>query len=382
MKMPQAGPVQRRELMKWERVKQQLEEILKAPFQFEKIMYSQWTKEIRNDHSAESSDRSFLSGGKLRFFLYQEGSSVHTLNVEAALLTPAERKLAEMAVDLNRSQSQGPRASSQSMNEEGRALALHNWLQNQQAEGIQSKELPESFSSWSALYSNKIPLLLYNDSNHPNVSYSELGKLLESFFETEIILIPVTDREWLILAPESLILDIAEEGAEGEESLEDALASIGSGLYEMMTSEWIGECHLSVTYPMVPAKYLLSSLVQLKESIHLGRTFHLEQNIHLPWQLHLDKLLQALPEQEKNLFMERILKRMDVFEAEMLYTLEKFFDLDCNVSESAKELFIHRNTLLYRLDKFRQETGMDVRAFNQAVLVKIALQLYKVTKRK
>jgi len=56
--------------------------------------------------------------------------------------------------------------------------------------------------------------------------------------------------------------------------------------------------------------------------------------------------------------------------------------LDCNVSETAKKLYIHRNTLLYRLDKFKQETGLDVRTFNDAVLVKIALLLYKVTKRK
>ena len=68
--------------------------------------------------------------------------------------------------------------------------------------------------------------------------------------------------------------------------------------------------------------------------------------------------------------------------AETMTTLEQFFQLDCNVSETAKKLYIHRNTLLYRLDKFKQETGLDVRTFNNAVLVKIAMLLYKVTKRK
>ncbi|GJM80639.1 hypothetical protein HMSSN139_31350 [Paenibacillus sp. HMSSN-139] len=55
--------------------------------------------------------------------------------------------------------------------------------------------------------------------------------------------------------------------------------------------------------------------------------------------------------------------------------------MDCNVSETAKRLYIHRNTLLYRMDKFKQETGLDVRTFNDAVLVKLELLLYKVTKR-
>lgn len=52
------------------------------------------------------------------------------------------------------------------------------------------------------------------------------------------------------------------------------------------------------------------------------------------------------------------------------------------MSETAKKLYIHRNTLLYRLDKFKNETGLDVRTFHDAVLVKLALVLYKVTKRK
>ncbi|MDT2192264.1 helix-turn-helix domain-containing protein [Paenibacillus larvae] len=71
-----------------------------------------------------------------------------------------------------------------------------------------------------------------------------------------------------------------------------------------------------------------------------------------------------------------------VLDTETQTTLEQFFGLDCNVSETAKKLYIHRNTLLYRLDKFKQETSLDVRNFHHAVLVKIALLLYKVTNRK
>ncbi|MFD2881944.1 PucR family transcriptional regulator [Paenibacillus rhizoplanae] len=66
----------------------------------------------------------------------------------------------------------------------------------------------------------------------------------------------------------------------------------------------------------------------------------------------------------------------------MLLTLETFFEMDCNVSETAKKLYIHRNTLLYRLDKIKQETGADVRSFGDAAIVKLAMLLYKVTKKK
>ena len=96
----------------------------------------------------------------------------------------------------------------------------------------------------------------------------------------------------------------------------------------------------------------------------------------------MEKLLYVIPETEKNLFINQVFKRNDpVLEREMLSTLESFFDLECNVSETAKILYIHRNTLLYRLDKFKQETGLDVRSFNDAVLIRIAVLLYKFTKR-
>jgi len=75
--------------------------------------------------------------------------------------------------------------------------------------------------------------------------------------------------------------------------------------------------------------------------------------------------------------------RPDLFtDSETVATLDAFFSMDCNVSETAKKLFIHRNTLLYRLDKIKNEAGLDVRSFNDAVLVRILLLLYKVTKRK
>jgi carbohydrate diacid regulator len=97
----------------------------------------------------------------------------------------------------------------------------------------------------------------------------------------------------------------------------------------------------------------------------------------------LERLLNTIPEAQRAKFVEQALKRTDVFlEPEILTTLETFFALDCNVSETAKKLYIHRNTLLYRLDKLKQETELDVRLFRDAVLVKIILLLYKVTKRK
>ena len=188
-----------------------------------------------------------------------------------------------------------------------------------------------------------------------------------------------------MLGPQSLIYDAQSEerDEEMEESVEESLTSIASGLHEMLASEWIGECHLAVSQPISPINSIISTTALLRETIHLGRTFHVGSNIHLPWLLHLERLLSTIPEVQRLKFVEQALKRTDVFlEPEILTTLETFFGLDCNVSETAKKLYIHRNTLLYRLDKLKQETELDVRQFRDAVLVKIILLLYKVTKRK
>jgi DNA-binding PucR family transcriptional regulator len=111
--------------------------------------------------------------------------------------------------------------------------------------------------------------------------------------------------------------------------------------------------------------------------------FYPSETMHLPWKMRLEKLLNGLTEAEQQRFVNQVLKRVDQLpDTDMYVLLEQFFALDCNVSETAKSLYVHRNTLLYRLDKFKQETGLDVRSFGDAVLVQVALLLYKVTKRR
>ena len=61
----------------------------------------------------------------------------------------------------------------------------------------------------------------------------------------------------------------------------------------------------------------------------------------------------------------------------MIKTIEVFFKLDLNLSEASKELYVHRNTLIYRLDKIQKYTNYDIRKFNDAVLFKIAFFLWK-----
>jgi sugar diacid utilization regulator len=309
---------------------------------------------------------------------FAAGAGGATLVVHGEL-TPAERELVALLLE-NDSRVEGK--SGGGTDDERMSASLAAWIAERLEEGDQDADLPETFARWSMLAGQKVPLLVYGDypERLPSSSYADLKKLLKTFFEAEVVLIPLHSKMWLILADASLLTE-AREGE--EETIEEALSALASGLQDMAASEWVGECHVAATYPFSPAGSLVHTVATLRETIELGRNFRLSSNIHLPWELRLETLLDAVPKRAKNRFLEGVLRRAEPsFDPEMLQTLEAFFNENCNVSDTAKRLYIHRNTLLYRLDKFKQETGMDVRDFEHAVLVRLALLLYKVTKRK
>ena len=66
---------------------------------------------------------------------------------------------------------------------------------------------------------------------------------------------------------------------------------------------------------------------------------------------------------------------IDSLDQETLFTINKFFENNLNVSETARQLFVHRNTLVYRLEKLQKTTGLDIRVFEDALTFKIALMV-------
>ncbi|QHW31969.1 PucR family transcriptional regulator [Paenibacillus rhizovicinus] len=374
----------------------QLQAVLDCPVREHKLPIEDWLL-LSNEQGRHQNDGlqkpktnavtigDYVSGaeGAIWFALEQEADQVHVLEVNRQPFSEMELRL----IGWTASQILADRSKHyEGMTESERyARELGTWIDEQLDASEPKLLLPDRLISRGRLFSSMIPFLLVCEQSEPNgESFGELEKLLRTFLAEEVLIIPLKDQEWLILGPASLINDAqsGERDEEDEESLEESLASIAFGLHEMLESEWIGECHLAVSHPLSPANSIVGTTALLRETVHLGRAFHIGSNIHLPWLLHLERLLNTIPEPHRIKFVEQALKRTDAFlDPEILTTLETFFSLDCNVSETAKKLYIHRNTLLYRLDKLKQETELDVRQFRDAVLVKIILLLYKVTKR-
>jgi hypothetical protein len=371
--------------MDWERITEQLSSIFQAPVHIDKMSTEMWDEQTVSRASIPQEDNVLRADNYTYFYLDTIGRQVQFLTMEKHELSEAETGLVKLLLEACRAQAK-PKAGSPAAEEERKALLVREWFHHQVELGNTNTEIPEMLATQLTFYTTKIPLLLHGKYNEArDVQYRQLKKLLESFFEADIHLIPLMEKEWLILGPESLLTasTVEDKSEEDDESLEEGLASICSGLQDMLANEWVGECDLSIHYPMIPAKTLLTVVLQMRETMMLGRAFYPEASIYMPWKLLLERLLNGIPEAEKMRFLDQLFKRFDrLLDAEMQSTLDIFFTLDCNVSETAKKLFVHRNTLLYRLDKFKQETGFDVRHFNDAALVKIGMLLYKITKRK
>ena len=117
-------------------------------------------------------------------------------------------------------------------------------------------------------------------------------------------------------------------------------------------------------------------------ALDIGKIFYSERNIVAYNKLGLGRLIYQLPVQMCKMFIHEIFagRSPDDFDEETLQTINKFFENNLNVSEASRQLFIHRNTLVYRLDKLQKMTNLDLREFDDAITFKMALMVVKYMK--
>lgn len=131
-------------------------------------------------------------------------------------------------------------------------------------------------------------------------------------------------------------------------------------------------------------KKVSSSYKEARMAIEVGRIFDADKHILYYESLGIGRLIYQLPMSLCRMFINEVLHGMnaDSFDEETLATVDKFFDNNLNVSETSRQLYIHRNTLVYRLDKLQKMTGLDLRNFDDAIIFKITLMVSKYMKYK
>lgn len=129
-------------------------------------------------------------------------------------------------------------------------------------------------------------------------------------------------------------------------------------------------------------KEVSRSYKEARMALDVGKIFFEEKHIIAYSQLGIGRLIYQLPIPLCKMFIKEIFdgKSPDDFDEETLTTIDKFFENSLNVSETARQLYIHRNTLVYRLDKIQKTTGLDLRVFEDAITFQIALMVVKYMK--
>lgn len=137
--------------------------------------------------------------------------------------------------------------------------------------------------------------------------------------------------------------------------------------------------YAGISEPKDDVADLAEAYGQARDAIAVGYIYHSQQQVYMHSRLLLERFLNEVPVEMRQRYHEMMFSRRTarLFNDEMISTIEKFFENSLNLSETARQLYIHRNTLVYRLDKVQRATGLDLRAFDDAVTFKLMMLLGK-----
>lgn len=156
------------------------------------------------------------------------------------------------------------------------------------------------------------------------------------------------------------------------EDINEHVSSISETIYVSIYEKcYIGYCKIQ-DYELLSDLYNENMY-----KINLGKKYKLSSMIFGQNSLLFEKIMDSLKEETKSKVLYTFSENFSKLDEDMIKTIEVFFKLDLNLSEASKELYVHRNTLIYRLDKIQKYTGYDIRKFNDAALVKIAFFIWR-----
>ena len=232
---------------------------------------------------------------------------------------------------------------------------------------------------------NILPSDIYAKSNELHFSNDESRAVIVVKFHGtpqvppyEIIQNVTTDknRDYVISVSEQDIVIVRElEAGENVETVQ----SFAGELIATVQSEYGTKIHVGISSVVSNLKDLARAYKEARISLEVGKVFDIEKPIMAYENLGIGRLIYQLPTTLCEIFLGEVFKKgsLESLDRETLMTVQSFFENNLNVSETSRKLFVHRNTLVYRLEKIRKLTGLDLRQFDHAVTFKVALMVKK-----
>lgn len=197
-------------------------------------------------------------------------------------------------------------------------------------------------------------------------------ELLKGMFSSQV-------GDYITAVDESSVILV--KAVEGDTTHED-LEAIAQTIVAMMNTEAMLNVRVAFGTVVQELKDVSKSYKEAKMALDVGKIFYAEKNVTAYSTLGIGRLIYQLPINLCKIFIEEIFGDnvpMDLDE-ETLTTINKFFENNLNVSETSRQLFVHRNTLVYRIEKIQKSTGLDLRNFDDALTFKIALMVVNYMK--
>jgi len=180
---------------------------------------------------------------------------------------------------------------------------------------------------------------------------------------------PDKQKDFVLHISETDIVVVKEVKAGSE--IKD-LIKLADSIEETLLSELSVKCLIGIGS-------VSSQMKDIAKSFKVGAVFDTEKNIISFENLGIGRLIYQLPITLCEMFLSEVFRKgsIDSLDQETLFTIQKFFENNLNVSETSRKLFVHRNTLVYRLEKIKKLTGLDLREFDHAIVFKVALMVRK-----
>ncbi len=189
-------------------------------------------------------------------------------------------------------------------------------------------------------------------------------------------LYPDKNKDYVIGVGENEVVLVRE--MRPTEDLKDP-ATTAMNIVDTVNSEFYLKTIVGIGTVVDTIKELARSYKEAQISIEVGKVFDTEKNIISYENLGIGRLIYQLPTTLCEMFLNEVFKKgaFEALDRETLVTIQAFFENNLNVSETSRKLFVHRNTLVYRLEKIKKLTGLDLREFEHAITFKVALMVKK-----
>ena len=216
-----------------------------------------------------------------------------------------------------------------------------------------------------------LPRVVYIVETQPGKD-STAAELLKGMFSAQ-------SGDFVTAVDESRVILIkALERGDGEEQIEQTAQTI----VDMMSTEAMLNVRVAYGSAVQELKDVSKSYTEATMALDVGKIFYVEKKVNSFGSLGIGRLIYQLPINLCRIFISEIFGENDPgdFDEEIVSTVNKFFENNLNVSETSRQLFVHRNTLVYRIEKLEKSTGLDVRTFDDALTFKIAMMVYNYMK--